>query len=179
MAKKQTNNKRTTNKKKKRVSNKKNQFPKFNLYWIYGIIAFFMLSILFTNEIGSMSKETDRQTLISNYLKNKDVDKIEIIQNKNIARVYIKESALSERRHESVSKPMFGEGLNKGPHYFIKIGTSEVFENKIDDAQTKYQFTEIERVQIFYNNEQSIWDSFWAWMPFIFLILFGYFSCAG
>ena len=170
MAKKQTNNKRRTNKRKKRVSNKKNQFPKFNLYWIYGIIAFFMLSMLFTNEIGSMSKETDRQTLISNYLKNKDVDKIEIIQNKNIARIYIKESALSERRHESVSKPMFGEGLNKGPHYFIKIGTSEVFENKIDDAQTKYQFTEIERVQIFYNNEQSIWDSFWAWMPFIFLI---------
>ncbi len=170
MAKKQTNNKRTTNKRKKRVSNKKNQFPKFNLYWIYGIIAFFMLSMLFTNEIGSMSKETDRQTLISNYLKNKDVDKIEIIQNKNIARIYIKESALSERRHESVSKPMFGEGLNKGPHYFIKIGTSEVFENKIDDAQIKYQFTEIEKVQIFYNNEQSIWDSFWAWMPFIFLI---------
>ncbi|MCS5663900.1 MAG: ATP-dependent zinc metalloprotease FtsH [Flavobacteriales bacterium] len=170
MAKKQTTNKKAPGKGKKRVQKKKNQTPKFNFYWIYGIIAFFMISMLFTNDIGSLSVETDRQTLIYDYLKNKDVDKIEIIQNKNIAKIYIKESALTERRHEAVSKPLFGEGLNRGPHYLIKIGTSEVFENKIEEAQKEFHFTERERVQIFYNNEQSIWDSFWAWMPFIFLI---------
>jgi cell division protease FtsH len=144
--------------------------PKFNLYWIYGIVAFFMVSMLFTNEMGAVSKETNRQTLIHEYIKNKDVEKIEIIQNKNIAKVFIKESALSEHRHESVSEPLFGEGLNKGPHYFIKIGTSEVFETKIEEAQEQFHFTENERVQIFYNNEQSLWDSVWSWMPFIFLI---------
>ncbi|MDG1849850.1 MAG: ATP-dependent zinc metalloprotease FtsH [Flavobacteriales bacterium] len=171
MAKKNTSNKKAPNRGKKRTQNKKNQVPKFNLYWIYGIIAFFMVSMLFTNDLSSSSQETDRRTLIYEYLKNKDVDRIEIIQNKSIAKVYIKESALSERRHEAVSKPIFGEGLNKGPHYIIKIGTSEVFEAKIEEAQEEFQFTKSENVQIFYNNEQSIWDSFWAWMPFIFLIL--------
>ncbi|MEZ7924424.1 MAG: ATP-dependent zinc metalloprotease FtsH [Flavobacteriales bacterium] len=144
--------------------------PKFNLYWIYGIVAFFMVSMLFTNEIGAVTKETNRQTLIHEYIKNKDVEKIEIIQNKNIAKVYIKESSLSELRHESVSEPLFGEGLNKGPHYFIKIGTSEVFETKIEEAQEQFHFSESDGVQIFYNNEQSLWDSVWSWMPFIFLI---------
>jgi len=168
MAKKKSTAKSKT--KSTKSDQKKNKLPKFNLYWIYGIVVFFMISMLFSNEVGSLSIETNRQTLIQDYIKNKDVAKIEIIQNKNIAKIFIKESSLSEHRHDAVSKPMFGEGLNKGPHYFIKIGTSEVFETKIEEAQEGFRFTESERVQIFYNNEQSIWDSFWAWMPFIFLI---------
>ena len=174
MAKTQKINKKTQKKSPKKTRKKplkkKNKIPKFNLYWIYGIIAFFMISMLLTNEIGSLSIETNEQTLIFDYIKNKDVEKIEIIQNKNIARIFIKEESLSEHRHEAVRKPLFGDGINKGPHYFLKIGTSQEFRDRLDEAQENFRFTKNEWVQIFYNNEQSIWDSFWAWMPFIFLI---------
>ena len=174
MAKTQKINKKTPKKSpkkaRKKTQKKKNQMPKFNLYWIYGIIAFFMISMLFTNELGSLSVETNEQTLIYDYIKNKDVEKIEIIQNKNIARIFIKEESLSEHRHEAVRKPLFGDGLNRGPHYFIKIGTSQEFRDRLDEAQENFRFTKNEWAHIFYNNEQSIWDSFWAWMPFIFLI---------
>ena len=174
MAKTQKTNKKTpkTSQKKarKKPQKRKNQMPKFNLYWIYGIIAFFMISMLFTNEMGSLSVETNEQTLIYDYIKNKDVEKIEIIQNKNIARIFIKEESLSEHRHEAVRKPLFGDGINRGPHYFLKIGTSQEFRDRLDEAQENFRFTKNEWAQIFYNNEQSIWDSFWAWMPFIFLI---------
>ena len=174
MAKTQKINKKTPKKSPKKArrkpQKKKNKMPKFNLYWIYGIIAFFMISMLFTNEIGSLSVETNEQTLIYNYIKNKDVEKIEIIQNKNIARIFIKEESLSENRHEAVRKPLFGDGINRGPHYFLKIGTSQEFRDRLDEAQENFRFTKNEWAQIFYNNEQSIWDSFWAWMPFIFLI---------
>ena len=168
-----TNNKtpkKSPKKARKKSQKKKNKIPKFNLYWIYGIIAFFMISMLFTNEIGSLSIETNEQTLIYDYIKNKDVEKIEIIQNKNIARIFIKEESLSEHRHESVRKPLFGDDINRGPHYYLKIGTSQEFRDRLDEAQENFRFTKNEWVQIFYNNEQSIWDSFWAWMPFIFLI---------
>ena len=174
MAKTQKINKKTpkksTKKARRKPQKKKNKLPKFNLYWIYGIIAFFMISMLFTNEIGSLSVETNEQTLIYDYIKNKDVEKIEIIQNKNIARIFIKEESLSEHRHEAVRKPLFGDGINRGPHYFLKIGTSQEFRDRLDEAQENFRFTKNEWAQIFYNNEQSIWDSFWAWMPFIFLI---------
>ena len=174
MAKTQKTNKKTPKTSQKKVRKKpqkrKNQMPKFNLYWIYGIIAFFMISMLFTNEMGSLSVETNEQTLIYDYIKNKDVEKIEIIQNKNIARIFIKEESLSEPRHEAVRKPLFGDGINRGPHYFLKIGTSQEFRDRLDEAQENFRFTKNEWAQIFYNNEQSIWDSFWAWMPFIFLI---------
>ena len=170
MAKTQKTNKKTPKKARKKPQKRKNQMPKFNLYWIYGIIAFFMISMLFTNEIGSLSVETNEQTLIYDYIKNKDVEKIEIIQNKNIARIFIKEESLSEHRHEAVRKPLFGDGINRGPHYFLKIGTSQEFRDRLDEAQENFRFTKNEWAQIFYNNEQSIWDSFWAWMPFIFLI---------
>ena len=162
--------KKSPKKARRKPQKKKNQMPKFNLYWIYGIIAFFMISMLFTNEIGSLSIETNEQTLIYDYIKNKDVEKIEIIQNKNIARIFIKEESLSEHRHEAVRKPLFGDGINRGPHYFLKIGTSQEFRDRLDEAQDNFRFTKNEWAQIFYNNEQSIWDSFWAWMPFIFLI---------
>ena len=174
MTKTQKINKKTPKKSPKKArrkpQKKKKKIPKFNLYWIYGIIAFFMISMLFTNEIGSLSVETNEQTLIYNYIKNKDVEKIEIIQNKNIARIFIKEESLSENRHEAVRKPLFGDGINRGPHYFLKIGTSQEFRDRLDEAQENFRFTKNEWAQIFYNNEQSIWDSFWAWMPFIFLI---------
>ncbi len=174
MAKRQIINKKTEKKspkkERKKPLKKKKKTPKFNLYWIYGMIAFFMISMLLTNEIGSLSIETNEQTLIFDYIKNKDVEKIEIIQNKNIARIFIKEESLSEHRHEAVRKALFGDGTNKGPHYFLKIGTSQEFRDRLDEAQENFRFTKNEWVQIFYNNEQSIWDSFWAWMPFIFLI---------
>ena len=163
--------KKSPRKARRNPQKKKNKMPKFNLYWIYGIIAFFMISMLFTNEIGSLSIETNEQTLIYDYIKNKDVEKIEIIQNKNIARIFIKEESLSEHRHEAVRKPLFGDGINRGPHYFLKIGTSQEFRDRLDEAQENFNFTKNEWAKIFYNNEQSIWDSFWAWMPFIFLIL--------
>ena len=174
MAKTQKINKKTPKKSpikaRKKPQKKKNKIPKFNLYWIYGIIAFFMISMLFTNEIASLSIETNEQTLIYDYIKNKDVEKIEIIQNKNIARIFIKEESLSEHRHEAVRKPLFGDGINRGPHYFLKIGTSQEFRDRLDEAQENFRFSKDEWAQIFYNNEQSIWDSFWAWMPFILLI---------
>ena len=174
MAKTQKINKKMPKKSPRKASRnpqkKKNKMPKFNLYWIYGIIAFFLISMLFTNEIGSLSIETNEQTLIYDYIKNKDVEKIEIIQNKNIARIFIKEESLFEHRHEAVRKPLFGDGINRGPHYFLKIGTSQEFRDRLDEAQENFNFTKNEWAKIFYNNEQSIWDSFWAWMPFIFLI---------
>ena len=162
--------KKSPKKAHRKPQKKKNKMPKFNIYWIYGIIAFFMISMLFTNEIGSLSIETNEQKLIYDYIKNKDVEKIEIIQNKNIARIFIKEESLSEHRHEAVRKPLFGDGINRGPHYFLKIGTSQEFRDRLDEAQENFRFSKDEWAQIFYNNEQSIWDSFWAWMPFILLI---------
>ena len=169
MAKTQKNNKKTPNKRRRKVLNKKNQFPKFNLYWIYGIIAFFMVSMLFTNEIGSLSIETNERNFYE-FIKNKDVEKIEIIRNKNIARIFIKEESLSEHKHEAVRKPLFGDGLNKGPHYYIQIGTSDDFRKRLDEAQKSFHLNSNEWVQVDFGEEQSFWDSFWAWMPFIFLI---------
>ena len=51
--------KKSPKKTRKKPLKKKNKIPKFNLYWIYGIIAFFMISMLLTNEIGSLSIETN------------------------------------------------------------------------------------------------------------------------
>ena len=54
-------NKKMPKKGRRKPQKKKNKMPKFNIYWIYGIIAFFMVSMLFTNEIGSLSIETNEQ----------------------------------------------------------------------------------------------------------------------
>ena len=171
MAKRQKITKKSQKKVRKKAQNKKNKLPKFNLYWIYGIIAFFMVSMLFTNEMTSLSVETNERKFYE-FIKNNDVEKIVIIRNKNIARIFIKEESLSEYRHEAIRKPLFGDDLNKGPHYYIQIGTSDDFRKRLDEAQKSFNpnISEFELVQVDFKEEQSIWDSFWAWMPFIFLI---------
>ena len=93
-----------------------------------------MVSMLFTNEMSSLSVETNERKFYE-FIKNKDVEKIVIIRNKNIARIFIKEESLSEYRHEAIRKPMFGYGLNKGPHYYLQIGTSDDFRKRLDEAQ--------------------------------------------
>ena len=55
-------------------------------------------------------------------LQKNDVEKVVIITNKKIAQIYIKEEALRKDKHKSIRQKAIGNGVNKGPHYFIGIG---------------------------------------------------------
>ena len=72
----------------KNTSNNKIKAPKFNFYWIYGIIFALIIGYqLFSSE--SMSSKNLSQNEFKTILLENDIDKI-VIVNKDIANIYIK-----------------------------------------------------------------------------------------
>ncbi|MEO0066313.1 MAG: ATP-dependent zinc metalloprotease FtsH [Bacteroidota bacterium] len=69
--------------------------PKFTIYWIYAIIAIILLSMQFMRMSPDLAM-TSQQEFIDQMLIPGDVQKIDIVKNKEKVRVYIKSDRLSK-----------------------------------------------------------------------------------
>jgi AFG3 family protein len=106
--------------------------PKFNYYWLYGVIAVLLLGMQFFS-FQDQLKETDWKTFEYSMLKAGDIAKLEVI-NKDQLRIYIKPESIKKPLYKDVAVTSWG-GQNPGPHYYIKIGSVETFQNQLDAAQ--------------------------------------------
>ena len=110
-------------------NNNNNNKPKrrFNFLWIYGILAaIFIGSTLFSGP--KSAEEIDKGKLIT-LLKDKDIEKIELI-NGEVAEIYLNSSGLNKYFPEhkpSSFKPM--------PDYTLRIASVERFEQDLENAQ--------------------------------------------
>jgi len=104
--------------------NKKPLTPKFNSYWIYGILALFLLGLNFYSLNNSATEPIGWHTFES-MIRSGDVQKIEVI-NKEQAQVYIKDDKLSNYPKAAQSK--FG---TPRPHFVFEIGSVDRFDEKL------------------------------------------------
>lgn len=111
------------------------QKPKFNSYWIIGIILLAMIGIQFLGS-GNNLKEIDSNRFF-NILQDGDVEKI-VIVNKEKVEIYIKPERLVDGRYEDVrsSKPnsMFGQPV---PQYFFNIISQDVFMGQLNNVMNE------------------------------------------
>ncbi len=116
--------------------------PSFNFYWIYAIIGVVLITInLF--QWNSFTVETNTKTLLYDMIKNDEVEKIVIVTNEMIAKIYIKEEKLGESKYEKIRETPFGKQTNKGPHFFVKIGSVESFEKELAKAQENKEMDKV------------------------------------
>ena len=123
------------NKNKKKI---KGNLPKFNFYWVYGIVAVILISINLFNPVNTGILKTNYSEFKS-FVENKQVRKIEVI-NKKEARVYISPDQLDQPPHKDKNIPkksVFG-GPNNGPHYVFNIPNNESFSSYLEEAQKEY-----------------------------------------
>jgi len=105
--------------------------PKFNFYWIYGLLAVVFIAIQFLNW-GDGAKQTDWKDL-KEMLANGDVDKITLV-NKEYAEIYIKPDKLKEDKYKDLkNESVLGSGTN--PQYYYNVASPEVFIDQVADAQ--------------------------------------------
>src|SRR6056297_4130660 len=83
-------------------NNNKKPYPKFNIYWVYALIAIFFISLNFMN-LGGNPKETSWQEFQRTMLQNQDVKKI-VVVNKEKAEVYLKDEALNKPEYQELFK---------------------------------------------------------------------------
>ena len=106
-----------SNNNKKKI---KGNLPKFNFYWVYGIVAVILILINVLNP-GNTSGEKTSYSEFKSFVDNKQVKEIVVI-NKKEARVYIFPDQLDQPPHKDKNFPKNGVfGPNNGPHYNFNI----------------------------------------------------------
>ena len=83
------------NKKDKKPDLKK---PKFSPYWIYGSIFVIFLALQLSGGSNFSQTKKTSQAEFENYLRQGDVQKVEIV-NKKVAKVYLTQEAKSQGVH--------------------------------------------------------------------------------
>jgi cell division protease FtsH len=156
-----------TNQQNSNKGNDKKQFPKFNIYWVYALIAVFIIALNFMN-LGAGPQEITYQEFKRKMLDNNDVQKIVVI-NKEKAEVYIKQEKLNESRYDQ----LFDDGMlsvpKKGPHFFFTIGSLEVFEKRLQEAQDNTP--EGEYIEVKYETRRDILGEVLTWLLPIFILV--------
>ena len=104
--------------------------PKFNFYWIYGILAVVFIAIQFVNW-GNDAKQTDWRDL-KQMIEDGDVDKI-ILVNKDIAEIYIRPEVLNTEKYKEVQGgSSFGQTKSQ---YKYNVASPEKFIEQVAEAQ--------------------------------------------
>jgi cell division protease FtsH len=141
--------------------------PKFNITWVYGLIAIFLFGMLFM-QFGAEPVEITRSRFEQEMLRTHDVEKIEVVNNKR-AEIFIKQDRLNEAKFHDANKQKNGTVATAGPHYFFTIGSVEVFEKKLDEAMK--EFSVEEEVPISYVTRENHFETILNWLLFPLLLI--------
>ena len=150
------------------MNNKKNQQkkPPFNQYWIFGsvIIAFIILN-LFSGS-GSEKSNITTPSKFFNFVKDGDVDKIEIV-NKREVYVFLTNDALLKDVHRNSSGKSILSIAKLTPNYTFEFGDLQNFENKLSATSREFN----QDIEVNYVTKQNIWgDILISMLPFILII---------
>lgn len=111
------------------------QKPKFNFYWIYGILAIVFLGLQFMNW-GQGPERIDKGELIK-MLQSGDVEKIDLV-NREMAEIYIKADKITKYQKKDDSNNLKSFTANQ-PHFIYQIGEVGAFETDVQLSQEELE----------------------------------------
>jgi cell division protease FtsH len=180
MAEKETNNSTENNSTENKSTennipkgNKKNPggaklTPKFNLIYVYVIVAIGFIAVNYFTNSGT-PVETSWQEVKNTMLKNGDVAKI-VVVNKSQSEIYLKES--SYEKYKSKLDQGYASPSKVGPHFFFTIGSIDVFEKNLENAQS--ELGENAKVTLTYEIRHDYFSEImgFLWFPLILLAVY-------
>ncbi|WP_412984283.1 ATP-dependent zinc metalloprotease FtsH [Pontimicrobium sp. IMCC45349] len=141
--------------------------PKFSPYWIYGLIlALFLTFNLFSGGMGSSTGSSSTPAQFFNYLKDGDVEKVEIV-NQREAKVYLTEEAAKKDVHKKSVKPQLLPIAGKSPNYQFEFGDIQLFQKDLKDTIDNNGLS----TEINYKTETNAWgELLLSLLPFVLII---------
>lgn len=106
--------------------------PKFNFYWIYGILAVIFIALQFTN-FSASPKRIDKGQLLE-MIENKEVERIDLV-NKEMAEIFLNAEAFERyenEKPEAESKQVYNP---EQPQFVYQIGEVSTFEEDLKQIQ--------------------------------------------
>ena len=116
---------------KNKPEEKKPNAPKFNSYWIYGVIALLLIGLNFY-QISGATNDPIKFPQFAEMVRAGDVDRLEII-NEKYAHVYIREDKLNNPEHKNATK----SNLGNRPHYIFNVGPPQIFAENLKELNTE------------------------------------------
>ena len=126
------------NKKSSDPNKKKN---KFNIYWIYGIIFIGFLLFNWYFNTGNRAVEITSRQFEEIMLKSGDVEKV-VVVNKDLVEITIEADKLADAKYQDLSAKGFGNSTGKGPQFFFRIISVEIFDENFATAQANLPDTD-------------------------------------
>ena len=149
---------------KKNIKDKK---PKFSPYWIYGIlIALFLGYQLFSGGSYQDANKTTPSDFFK-YLEAGDVERVDIVKNTRVAKVYLTKDAEAKEVHKGSKPQTFIPSATALPNYRFEFGDLQNFENQLNQMTEDLSVKPI----ITFDTETNDWGNLlMGILPFILLI---------
>ncbi len=118
--------------------------PKFNIYWVWAVIAIILLGYNFlgsgfTPDAHHLDSEMEFR---NSMLEKGDVAKLVLVTNKNLVRVYIKKDSLNKDTYKDLSKNNQVVKTD-GPQYEFQVTKIDEFEKRLYDFFAKNPSLEV------------------------------------
>lgn len=147
-------------------SNEKQKLPKFNPYWIYGIIVIALI-LISTLNTGSTPHSLSYAKFEKNVLGSQSVEKIVIIRNELKAEVTLLADSVDK------FKDLFTKNLDApkvGPHFVVDIPSIDSFE----ESRKSIESAEHREIPLFYDQRTSVIGEIlsFAWPLILMLVIY-------
>src|SRR5262245_43387397 len=108
--------------------------PRFSIYWIYAIVALFLIGYQVMRGVTPDVKEITELKFRQEMLGNNDVDKVEPVMNKKIVRVYIKKESLKKDIYRELLGDRWTSAYNsKNPQFQFTYSKVEDYQQYLDE----------------------------------------------
>ncbi|MBK9731718.1 MAG: ATP-dependent zinc metalloprotease FtsH [Chitinophagaceae bacterium] len=143
--------------------------PKFNIYWVYGIIAIILIGLQFF-PFTKASKLISFEEINQDMLQSEDVQKL-VVVNKEYVEVYIKPDKLQQEKYKEVATTNFNT-VNPGPHYRFKILSVDDFTRKLSDAEAriKEKNPAFQPIEVYPENRTDWFNALGWLLPILLLV---------
>ncbi len=141
--------------------------PKFNSWWIYGIIALLLIGFQFFSGDSFAPTEKTTTSELQDYLQNGDIEKILIITNTNQAKVFLTAEALTKDVHKKVAEKPLLPSSGQVPQYVLDYGDLQIFQQEITDIKTE---NNLETIVEFGKESNVMGDILLSILPFVLII---------
>ncbi len=143
--------------------------PKFNWYWMWGLVLLAIIGTWFIGQ-GDNYSEINEYAFTENFIKEKKVKRVEVV-NKEVVQVYLTDDAYES--DTAIKKDSKFINNKRGPHYIFKISDLERFKESVEAAQA--EFPTNEKVALIPVNRKPIWESLGFFLPIIIIIALWFF----
>jgi len=161
----------------KPFSDKKPSKPRFNMWWIWGILllGFVIISFFPANPGKKTNWNEVEKMIVSN-----DVEKIEIL-NDRVVKVYLKKEALDNEKYKDVKRSNNSMLGDKMPEYYFEIN-KEAFNKAYDNllvqqkaiSEEAYNNAKAVVIDYEYESDSSGTILYWLFMIGLFILIWSF-----